>query len=97
MNLFWSESEPAGLMSRSWQRCQRAFHPLSLRASELGESAGETEAILIALAQAVEQRDPHTARHCERLAGLSHFPSVSRRSAGEFSMPSTRALEKRFG
>lgn len=33
------------------------------------ESSGsETEAILFALAQAVEQRDPHTARHCERLA-----------------------------
>jgi HD domain-containing protein len=31
-------------------------------------SGSETEAILFALAQAVEQRDPHTARHCERLA-----------------------------
>src|SRR5579863_7648662 len=28
----------------------------------------ETEAILFALAQAVEQRDRHTAGHCERLA-----------------------------
>lgn len=28
----------------------------------------ETEAILFALAQAMEQRDPHTAGHCERLA-----------------------------
>ena len=32
---------------------------------------GETEAILIAIGQAVEQRDPHTARHCERLAFIS--------------------------
>ena len=32
---------------------------------------GETEAILIAVAQAVEQRDPHTARHCQRLAFIS--------------------------
>jgi response regulator RpfG family c-di-GMP phosphodiesterase len=32
---------------------------------------GETEAILIAVAQAVEQRDPQTARHCERLAFIS--------------------------
>ena len=31
----------------------------------------ETEAILIAVAQAVEQRDPHTARHCERLSFIS--------------------------
>lgn len=31
----------------------------------------ETEALLFALAQAVEQRDPHTARHCERLAVTS--------------------------
>lgn len=30
--------------------------------------AGETERILFALAQAVEQRDQRTARHCERLA-----------------------------
>jgi len=29
---------------------------------------GETEAILFALAQAVEQRDHHTAGHCERMA-----------------------------
>lgn len=35
------------------------------------DSIGETEAILIAVAQAVEQRDLHTARHCERLAFMS--------------------------
>jgi response regulator RpfG family c-di-GMP phosphodiesterase len=34
-------------------------------------SGSDTEAILFALAQAVEQRDPHTARHCERLAFVS--------------------------
>ena len=38
--------------------------------SETGHPT-ETEAILFALAQAVEQRDPHTARHCERLAFIS--------------------------
>jgi putative two-component system response regulator len=32
------------------------------------ESETETEEILFALAQAVEQRDSHTAGHCERLA-----------------------------
>jgi putative two-component system response regulator len=37
-----------------------------------GDSAiSETEAILIAVAQSVEQRDLHTARHCERLAFIS--------------------------
>ena len=37
-----------------------------------GDTAdGGTEAILVAIAQAVEQRDPHTARHCERLASIS--------------------------
>jgi putative two-component system response regulator len=35
------------------------------------DSTEETETILLALAQAVEQRDPHTARHCERLASIS--------------------------
>ncbi len=38
---------------------------------ESDSPVGETEAILIAVAQAVEQRDPHTARHCERLAFIS--------------------------
>jgi putative two-component system response regulator len=37
-----------------------------------GDSAiSETEAILIAVAQSVEQRDLYTARHCERLAFIS--------------------------
>jgi putative two-component system response regulator len=36
-----------------------------------GAEVGETEAILFALAQAVEQRDSHTAAHCERLAFTS--------------------------
>ena len=34
-------------------------------------SINETEGILFALAQAVEQRDSHTAGHCERLAFMS--------------------------
>jgi putative nucleotidyltransferase with HDIG domain len=34
-------------------------------------SIDETEGILFALAQAVEQRDRHTAGHCERLAFIS--------------------------
>ena len=36
----------------------------------LGDSS-ETEMIFFALAQAVEQRDLHTATHCERLAFIS--------------------------
>jgi putative two-component system response regulator len=31
-------------------------------------SSDQTEGVLVALAQAVEQRDQHTANHCERLA-----------------------------
>jgi putative two-component system response regulator len=39
--------------------------------SEPDGSAEETEGILFALAQAVEQRDRNTAGHCERLAMMS--------------------------
>jgi len=35
------------------------------------EGVSETEMIFFALAQAVEQRDLHTASHCERLAFIS--------------------------
>ncbi len=34
----------------------------------LTDSLDEAESILFALAQSVEQRDPHTGKHCERLA-----------------------------
>lgn len=50
------------------------FFPADIPGIPAGPPAGddtsicETEAILIAVAQAVEQRDHHTARHCERLA-----------------------------
>src|SRR5690349_2225542 len=48
-----------------------AFFPpdsLPVPSGQDDASICETEAILIAVAQAVEQRDHHTARHCERLA-----------------------------
>jgi putative two-component system response regulator len=38
---------------------------------EEGASLSETEAILFSLGQVVEQRDKHTAGHCERLAFIS--------------------------
>jgi putative two-component system response regulator len=38
---------------------------------EYRESTSETELIFFALSQAVEQRDLHTASHCERLAFIS--------------------------
>ena len=38
---------------------------------ESSEGVSETELIFFALAQAVEQRDLHTASHCERLAFIS--------------------------
>lgn len=40
-------------------------------AIEKGGNWGEAEGILFALAQAVEQRDLNTAKHCERLAFMS--------------------------
>jgi len=40
-------------------------------AVESNSQNGESEALLLALAEAVEQRDPHLARHCERLAFTS--------------------------
>ena len=52
------------------------------------ESLNETEAILFALARAVEQRDPHTAKHCERLA----FTSVALGMALHLDRPSLSAL-----
>ena len=55
---------------------------------ESDSPVGETEAILIAVAQAVEQRDPHTARHCERLA----FISVALGMALHLDRPSLMAL-----
>jgi len=55
------------------------FHPEILRArvrARLRQKAivdrlEESETILVALAQTVEQRDSHTAGHCDRLAALS--------------------------
>ena len=38
---------------------------------EEGLAISETETILFALGQVVEQRDKHTAGHCERLAFIS--------------------------
>lgn len=48
----------------------------------------ETEATLMALAEAVEQRDPFTARHCERLA----FTSVALGMALQLDWTSLMAL-----
>jgi putative two-component system response regulator len=53
-----------------------------------GCSIEETEALLFALAQAVEQRDQHTAGHCERLA----FISVAVGMALRLSRPSLMTL-----
>ena len=51
-------------------------------------AADDTERILLALAQAVEQRDVNTAAHCERLA----FISVALGVAMGLDQPSLRAL-----
>jgi len=49
------------------------LHPQEAGLSLASEdcSTEETEALLFALAQAVEQRDQHTAGHCERLAFIA--------------------------
>ncbi len=52
------------------------------------ECLDETESILFALAQAVEQRDRHTAGHCERLA----FMSVALGMAMRLDKPELLAL-----
>ncbi|MBZ5584152.1 MAG: HD domain-containing protein [Acidobacteriia bacterium] len=58
----WSSCKPAALSSGPERRDADGF-------PSTGElPINETEAILFALAQAVEQRDRHTAGHCERLA-----------------------------
>ncbi len=55
---------------------------------ECSPETGEIEALLMALAEAVEQRDPHIARHCERLA----FTSVALGMALHLDRPSLVAL-----
>jgi len=47
------------------------LHEWALDSQAQREEAGDTEGILFALAKAVEQRDRHTAGHCERLALIS--------------------------
>jgi len=60
-------------MKRQIQFRSNALDPPKAQAeADPGDVAeNDTESILFALAQAVEQRDPHTARHCERLALIS--------------------------
>ena len=55
---------------------------------EEGTAIGETEAILFALGQVVEQRDKHTAGHCARLA----FISVTMGTAMGLDRPDLLAL-----
>src|ERR1700677_3164563 len=45
--------------------------PVALLAEPGVEEASETDKMFFALSQAVEQRDFHTASHCERLAFIS--------------------------
>ena len=61
----WSSCVPTDSVHEQW----RALRPAIAEAKAGDEfSIDETEAILFALAQAVEQRDRRTAGHCERLA-----------------------------
>lgn len=58
---------PAVVGSKAWQELFRETAECPNPAVPIND----TEAILFALAQAVEQRDPYTSRHCERLAIIS--------------------------
>ena len=53
---------------RSVTRTEPSPHLVQERIADKGIAWNETEAILLALGQAVEQRDRQTAGHCERLA-----------------------------
>jgi cyclic di-GMP phosphodiesterase len=73
------EDEVAGIASGADEFLARPFHPAVLQArvgrmlrhKAIVDRLEESETILLALAQTVEQRDNHTAGHCERLAALS--------------------------
>ena len=76
---------PAGSVHEQW----RALRPLAAEAQTGGEfSIDETETILFALGQAVEQRDRQTAGHCDRVA----FMAVALGMAARLDRPSLLAL-----
>lgn len=70
------ENEIAGIESGADEFLLKPLHPTVVRArtramlrnKALIDSLDEAESILFALAQAVEQRDQYTGRHCARLA-----------------------------
>lgn len=72
-------SEVEAISSGADELLFKPLHPAIVRArvsamlqhKALVDSLEEAESILFALAQSVEHRDPHTGRHCERLAGYS--------------------------
>lgn len=74
-----TESEIAGISSGADEFLVKPLQPdvvrtrvrALLRNKVLVDSLDEAETILFALAQSVEQRDPHTGRHCQRLATYS--------------------------
>jgi putative two-component system response regulator len=73
------EDEVAGISSGADEFLTSPFHPEVFRArvhrmlrhKAIVDRLEESETILLALAQTVEQRDNHTGGHCERLAALS--------------------------
>lgn len=92
------ESEVAGLASGADEFLNRPLHPTvvrtriraMLRNKAAVDSLEEAETILFALAQAIEQRDPYTGGHCER---LSHY-AVELGSALGLPRPQLLALHR---
>ena len=68
----WAESGADEILMRPVAaRLVRTRVRAMLRHKALVDSLEEAETILFALAQAVERRDAHTGRHCQRLAAYS--------------------------
>jgi putative two-component system response regulator len=92
------ESEVAGLASGADEFLNRPLHPTvvrtriraMLRNKAAVDSLEEAETILFALAQAIEQRDPYTGGHCER---LSHY-AVELGNAMGLGRPQLLALHR---
>jgi len=86
----WSSCKPAPVLAQEpWRGPSHEASPEGGRARKKHRFLiDETEGMLFGLAQAVEQRDSHTASHCERLA----FMSVAMGMAMQLNRPALLTL-----